>query len=171
MELPRTILFKAKRLDNREWVEGYLVPFCINTYKKGYELIDVDGINYDELDYFNPSYNSYEIDPTTLSQFTGWKDNHNHRIFENDIVEIVSSAKHSYKYLIWWCREMNMMVAIDLRHISFNGTDYYSNKAYRDYDTFCFMMQDPYGDAQDIKVIGNIFDNPEMIEEALNENN
>ena len=114
-------------------------------------------------------YPIYRIDPTTLSQFTGWKDSHNHRIFENDIVEIVSSAKHSYKYLIWWCREMNMLVAIDLRHISFNGTDYYSNKAYRDYDTFCFMMQDPYGDAQDIKVVGNIFDNPELLEENLDE--
>lgn len=45
-------------------------------------------------------FTSLKIDPTTLSQFTGWKDSHGNRIFENDIVEIVSTPKTSYKYLM-----------------------------------------------------------------------
>ena len=32
------------------------------------------------------------------------------------------------------------------------------------YETFCVMMQDPWGDFSDVKVIGNIIDNPELIE-------
>lgn len=169
MEIPREIIFRAKRIDNVEWVEGYLVLTRINTYKQGYELIEVEGINYDELDYFNPTYSSHEIDPTTLSQFTGWVDNHGNRIFENDIVEIVSSPKRSYKYLIWWNREMNMTEAISLDGINFNGTDYWNDKEYRDYETFCLMLQDPWGDFSDIKVIGNLFDNYDVIKEKINE--
>lgn len=172
MEAPRKILFRAKlklKNNNGEWIEGYPVPTCVNTYKQGYEMIEVNGINYDELDYYSPSYISYEIDPATLSQFTGWVDGYGKRIFENDIVEITSSTKSSYKYLIWWNREMNCMEAIDFRDINFNGHDYWSYKTHRDYETFCLMMQDPWGDFQDIKVIGNLFDNYDIVKEALNE--
>ena len=38
------------------------------------------------------------------------------------------------------------------------------------YETFCVMMQDPWGDFSDVKVIGNIIDNPELIEGETNDN-
>ena len=151
MEAPRKILFKAKRLNNKEWIEGYYV--VINNLHLIYN------------DEYSDEYSYYEIDPTTLSQFTGWKDNHVNRIFENDIVDIISSPKRSYKYLIWWSREMNMMEAVPLDGIERNGSDYYNHKYYKfNYSEFCLMMQDPWGDFSDIKVIGNIFDNPELLE-------
>lgn len=154
METPKIILFKAKRKDNGKWMEGYY--------------------------FYNPNIDRHfihtwlsgglvEIDPTTLSQYTGWVDNHGNRIFENDIVEIVSSPKSSHKYLIWWCREMSMTEAISLDGINFNGTDYWNDKEYRDYETFCLMLQDPWGDFSDIKVIGNLFDNYDVIKEKINE--
>ena len=31
------------------------------------------------------------------------------------------------------------------------------------YSTFCFIMQDPWGDFKEIKVVGNIIDNPELV--------
>ena len=68
------------------------------------------------------------------------------------IVEIVSYPKRSYKYLIWWNREMSMTEAISLDGINFNGTDYWNNKEHRDYETFCLMMQDPWGDFKEIKI-------------------
>ena len=35
------------------------------------------------------------------------------------------------------------------------------------YAAFCLMMQDPWGDFSDIKVIGNLFDNYDLIKEVL----
>ena len=162
MKAPRKILFKAKRLDNGEWIEGY--------YFEDYGNHTIISNIPDEDPTSFTKYPIYRVDPTTLSQFTGWKDSHGNKIFENDIVEIVSTSKTSYKYLIWWNREMSMMEAVLLDGISCNGTDYYNhtNKS-RDYETFCLMLQDPWGDFKDIKVIGNIFDNPELVEDKINE--
>ena len=77
----REILFKAKRIDNGEWVEGY--------YRADSDL-EVHFIC--GWDYY-PSENGlerepfeYEIDPETICQYTGLTDNNGQRIWENDIV-------------------------------------------------------------------------------------
>jgi uncharacterized phage protein (TIGR01671 family) len=163
MKATKEILFRAKRLKNREWIEGfyfYREWECGNKVDKHFIVGETNAFH---------SY-QYEINPTTLSQFTGWKDRHENRIYENDIVEIATYTGLSEKYLIWWNREMSMTEAILINGISSNGTDYYNHKSC-DYETFCVMMQDPWGDFGDIKVIGNLFDNPELIEEALDETN
>jgi len=159
MGTPRKIIFKAKKSDE-EWVEGnYHYREWINGTRKNIHYIT--GI-INEFHYYQ-----YEIDPTTLSQFTGWVDNHGNRIFENDIVEIVSSPKRSYKYLIWWNREMNMITAVSLDDIYFNGTDYWDGNPNFNYSTFCLMLQEPWGDFSDVKIIGNLFDNYEIVKEKL----
>ena len=106
----------------------------------------------------------HEIDPETLCKTIEWNDRHKTRIFENDIVEFVSSPKHSNKYLIWWNREMSLVNAVPLDDISFNGNDYWNGRYSNfHYETFCAMLQDPWGDFSDVKVIGNIIDNPELV--------
>ena len=61
---------------------------------------------------------------------------------------------------------MNMMDAIPLDGIEFNGYDYWNSKYPNfTYFDFCFMMQDHWGDFKEIKVIGNIYDNLELLEE------
>lgn len=163
MKTPREILFRAKRIDNGGWVEGYYIQ------AEGKHFIIKYGMICGNNDFLSMDDEYAEIDHTTLSQFTGWKDSHGNRIFENDIVEIVSSPRTSYKYLMWWNREMNLMEAVQLESIYFNGADYGDGNPQFTYETFCLMLQDPWGDFKDIKVIGNLFDNYNIVEEALNE--
>lgn len=166
MQTPREIIFRAKRIDNGEWIEGSYVHQIDNYGDEVDWHYIIEGIATLDYDIDEP----IRIDPTTLSQFTGWADSHGNRIFENDIVEIVSCAKCPYKYLIWWNREMNMMEAVQLESIYFNGADYSDGNPQFTYETFCLMMQDPWGDFSEIKVIGNLFDNYEIVKEALNGN-
>lgn len=163
METPREILFRAKRTDNGEWIEGCYIQ------TEGKHFIIKYGMICGNNDFLSMDDEYSEIDPATLSQSIGWKDSHGNRIFENDIVEIVSSPKRSYKYLIWWNREMNMTTPVPLDDIHFNGHDYWGGNPSFNYAAFCLMFQDPWGDFSDVKVIGNLFDNADIIKEALNE--
>lgn len=70
------IKFKAKRLDNGKWVEGYFYTECGNAY-----IIE----NRQKESKLNRNL-SYQIDPSTVCQFTGLKDSEGKEIWEGDIV-------------------------------------------------------------------------------------
>lgn len=111
------------------------------------------------------SLQGFEVDPDTVCQCLGMTDNNKQIIFENDVVEFVSSSKKSekYLYLLWWNNEMQCMTVVDMDKIYFNGHDYNDGNPNFPYETFCLMMQDPYGDFKDIKVTDNIIDNPDIV--------
>lgn len=71
------IKFKAKRLDNGEWVEGYFYGECGNTY-----IIE----NRQKKSKLNRNL-TYQVDPSTVCQFTGLKDCKGNEIWEHDLLQ------------------------------------------------------------------------------------
>lgn len=139
--------YKAKRLDG-QWVEGYYFAKPI--------------LN---LHFIILGENQWMIDPDTLCEFTNHQDTNKQKIYQNDIVAFWIGDKISCKELVWYCNEINCMTAVPLDGIETNGWDYYNNKYPNyNYETFCLRLQDPWGDYSKIEVIGNIFDNPELLE-------
>lgn len=130
-------LSKAKRIDNGEWVVGYIARYG-HTGKEKYYII--------------PSYASdlyaIEVDSPTICQCTGLKDKNGKLIWENDIcIRILLPTKRiktNFKidYVPYKC----CLSAIDLDGENVTFLSDYINNQY------------------EVEVIGNIFDNKELLE-------
>ena len=86
----REILFKAKRLSDGAWVEGYYIgPIGVLDV---HEICDVHDITGPRV----------EVDPSTVCEYTGLIDKNGKKIFEGDIVEGIDfSAEDGYGVVQW----------------------------------------------------------------------
>lgn len=160
-----TYMSKAKTIDTRDWVRGYYVAIP-DEFSHGKDIchaifsLDCEHVCMGEY----KDHGWHKIDPDTVCRCTGWHDSLGKPIFENDVVEFKCGNTYD-RILIWWNHEMSTMTAVPLYGIEFNGYDYWNGNCPKfEYSTFCLMMQDPYGDFSEIKVVGNIIDNTELME-------
>ena len=82
----REILFRGKRVDNSEWVEGY---YC-RAFRWAGDKEPVPAIQE------NDSFMFRAIDPETVGQYTGLTDKNGNRIFEGDIIKFCTGLKKPY---------------------------------------------------------------------------
>lgn len=138
----REILFKAKRIDNGEWVEGYYL-------RDQYHIGGEDIIFYrKDSDRFTVYTNIIDIE--TLCQFTGLTDKNGNKIWENDI--LMAHLDEFYPEDTT-CETVEWGFAGFVVHEA-NSTD-------REYlDKF---------DLENFEVVGNIFDNKELLQEESDE--
>lgn len=139
--MSREILFRGKRTDANEWIEGNYITDEQNPSKAyiGYLFgVDDDGAVHDT--------DIVEVDPETVCQYTGYKDDTGKRIFEGDIVgfEDMTSTESGYS-------EMSCcgQVGYDEEEACFYVTDRLSAESW-----------EVLGECH---IIGNIFDNPELL--------
>ena len=141
----REILFRGKRLDNGEWVEG---SFCMDACEQFNGLCGVDGFIrlYDKT---KGKMQSHEVDRETVGQYTGLKDKNGKRIFEGDIV-----AQNWYDY-------------DEPRDDSFGKVvfcEYDCSFSVMDVNKDGFMPLGRCGSYHwEVEVIGNIHDNQELL--------
>ncbi len=140
MKMNDRYLFKAKRVDNGEWVQGYLV---YDNRDEMYRIII-------EIHYSTGTCittdNAPRVDASTICQCTGLKDKNGKLIWENDICD----RKEEYPEIV---KYNNGDWTLDYSYSKGKESGYcYCNLGF-------YALERKY-----VEVIGNIFDNPELLE-------
>lgn len=163
----REILFKAKRIDNGEWVEGYYME-CES---KTFIIIDISaGVDMLET-FYTPVISWFEVDPKTLCRFTGRCDRYGNKIWENDILMCHGNSEDLVKAAFgeFGVRNIETGSIVDKVvgwHYEIIPTDTISRC-----EPFCWSMPltKDYIDRCEMEVVGNIFDNKESLQEEPDE--
>ena len=131
----REILFRGKRIDSGEWVEGYYVPVGEYHYilTGRLELVPY------------PGFEHFLANPDTVGRFTGLTDRNGVKIFERDIIEF----DHPYNG-----KSIHAVVQDGCR---WNLSNFYASCF--DCPGCAFSEGTEY-----MTVVGNIYDNPELLE-------
>lgn len=141
----RTIKFRGKRVDNGEWVYGYLLRMRGVSYIYPYHAHNGETI--------------YEVIPDTVDQFTGLHDKNGKEIYEGDVLRRIPNEQYSDATGI----PLDM-----LREDIGEGGDlvfvrYDESQARVMYHSLIDRFNSPWLNTKYFTVIGNIHDNPELL--------
>ena len=133
----RDYLFRGKRIDNGEWVEGCGI-IATENWVSIFTVID-------DIDENSSEVNEIEVIPDTVGQYTGLKDKNGTKIFEGDIVK---SCEYDDVYFVKYFDNDNYSAfdcVPDVPLCECNGLSYLVNE-------------------EGCKVIGNIYDDKEILD-------
>lgn len=140
----REILFKAKRIGDDKWIEGYYV----NQYNASQIYIPGGAVG-------EYCFDCYHIDKSTLCQFTGLCDKNGRKIWENDIVKYhFGDDVAPIRFGVY----QSCFDSTQTGHVGF----------YVDWNEKISLRKDLgyWVNMIDCNVIGNVFDNPELLKEG-----
>lgn len=136
----REILFRGKRIDNGEWAYGYY--FYDSFYNKAYITAGRYCMEASKRKPNQRIINAFEIDPKTVGQYTGMTDKNGTKIFEGDIIDFLyRSDGDDYGIVQYDVDETEFGF---VHNLIYDGLGRY----------YC---------SRDIEVIGNIYDNRELL--------
>lgn len=138
----REILFRGKRVDNGEWIEGSL----IHQTKFYGDPVDCYHILYDG-EFHADYYGSVEVIPETIGEFTGMLDKNGKKIFEGDIVILFEYVKKTFD--------------VDDGEVRY-GRGGFHVKEFSTLNSLNALAS--YDGVFRGEIIGNIHDNPELLE-------
>lgn len=140
----REILFRGKRLDNGLWIEE-----CLRQYPNGSAGICC-----------NQMQHTFKVDPETVGQYTGLMDKNGKRIFEGDIVHI------------WVDQDDDEPIKKYRAIVEFGNPNHEYSWGYQlkmidtmSYNEDILLWVEMEDGGAFCEVIGNIHDNPELMEE------
>lgn len=136
--------YRAKKLDNNEWYYGSYL------YLHNADKFDWNGTRHstnEDVHYIIDENDvNYAVNPDTLCQCTGLKDKNSKLIYEKDIIRFYFDNDEIIAVVEWDNNECRFYL---------NTTDYFKDKYVTDYEIV----------KQEYEVIGNIYENAELLEE------
>ena len=146
----REILFRGKRKDNGEWIEGSLLKVTISG--ETYYFIFCDDFALDGFDV--KALSRAIVDPETIGEYFGLPDKTGKRIFEGDIlryfddeIQVVEWNDEAHQIMLHTYAEYERKVGRKAVKEKCEGWHYLN-----DYPL------------NEMSIIGNIHDNPELLE-------
>ncbi len=151
----REYLFRGKRIDNSEWIEGSLI------------IYDWDN-NYVSI-YSTEEEMAFQVDPETVGQYTGLTDKNGKKIFEGDVFKFddeVWEGCNSECGMEWgsWAVENYAVVGFDEDESRYDFVRYKYNENSVRADLHENHDLEFSEFVEELEVIGNIHDNPELLE-------
>ena len=140
----REIKFRGKRIDNKQWFYGSL--YYGFSEASGYKGIGAYLTAYEPE---NNSFTTYEIDPKTVGQYTGLKDKNGVDGFADDIVK----AGKDELFKIGWFEDTASWILSGLETGKVRWIECREN----------FCLNDFQINFKECEVIGNIYENPELL--------
>lgn len=152
----REILFKAKRIDNGKWIEGYY------TECSGKAFVGIDISSMFEI-FCAPVIKWFRVNPKTLCQFTGLCDKNGKKIWESDIISYQRDNDDCPFPNKDTKKRFGKVFYQGFRSTFAIGMGKNGSRSIND-DLWKYVQN-----GNRVEVIGNQFDNPELLQEESDE--